>query len=356
MGKTLSVPVCGDPATHVQVCSKRCRDEYLGGYVETREGRTIRLLQPPWGPGTLLAIAWLVLATIRLLGPLLSRGVHLPLLAGPSGTATVAGGAAALLVGFSLLREARAARWFSLAFGVLGTVTAAVLWWRTGSPGWALEALVACPAIVLLSIGRPGVRRVLAGLAWFALYPAAIAASPLLTGWEASDPDGTFERDVFPQSSVEDSRVGLRFAVPAGWRILRPESTLLGHGGALFRAVDPARSLGAWVRDVPGCRPTDPGLWDRIEAGLAADAASVVPVGDPRPAKVASDLGEGRSLLYRREPAGAPVESWYVVLLPWGDDACLEVRCGGKEESGSPVLTRCAAVGARTLSSSATER
>ncbi len=175
----IRVPVCGDADTAVSVCSKACRDEYLGGFVETRGGKAIRLLHLPRGPGDVPAAAWLFYAAVRLVGPLLDRVVDLPLLPDRRGLVFPTAGLAALVVAWALLRRMRPARWISAVLAGAGLIYAVLAWTRSGDTGWALEAVTFHPAVIALSLGDPRPRRVVPALAVLALYPAALAITAL---------------------------------------------------------------------------------------------------------------------------------------------------------------------------------
>jgi hypothetical protein len=349
--KPIAIPVCGDAQARIQVCSRRCRDEYLAGYVETHEGRTFRLLARPTGPGFVLALVWAVYAVVHLAGPLLRRVVPLPLLPARLGPEFFSAGVAALFVAYAVVREARWARWFSAGLAGLGIVSSVVGFAATRQLGWIVEGAAVFPAALLLSLGDPGPRRALAALALFSVYPAALAVTAL-TGLQAAPSSPLVERamaESYPGRSVSDAGNRLRFTVDAGWYVLRPESTLLRHEGALFRAVRPDRGLAAFVHDRPDCSPSDPAQVDRILRGLRADGSRAGPAGDPTPRPVASDLGRGVTLFVERT-GGSAHELWYVVFLPWTSGRCLEMRCGGPIAAESHIRTDCVRLGARSLS------
>lgn len=347
--KPLQIPVCGEPSIRITVCSARCRDEYVAGYVETREGRAVRMLSRPRGPGLVLAALWGVYGLVHLAGGPLARLLSIPLLPAQPGPEFYSGGAAALLVAYAVVREARFARYFSAGLAVVGLVFAALAFARSRQPAFVAEALTVFPAALLLSLGDPGPRRALGALALFAVWPAALIVTAI-TGLSArAERVEQVAAESYPEPSYDDARNGLRFSVPDGWYILRENSTLLPHEGALFRAVRPDGHLSATVHDRPECDPTDPAQLDRVLRGLSADGSSVGLVGDPRPFPVDSALGEGRSFFVgRQQPQPA---LWYVVFLPWSRGRCLELRCGGSAAHERLIRTDCVQLGARGLAS-----
>jgi|GEM_PF-2427084 len=347
--KPLQIPVCGEPSIKITVCSARCRDEYVAGYVETREGRAVRMLSRPRGPGLVLAALWGVYGLVHLAGGPLARIVSVPLLPAHPGPEFYSGGFAALLVAYAVVREARLARYFSAGLAVVGLVFAALTFARTRQLAPVAEAVTVFPAALLLSLGDPGPRRALGALALFAVWPAALIATAITGLGGGAGRVAEVAAESYPEPSYDDPRNGLRFSVPDGWYILRENSTLLPHEGALFRAVRPDGRLSATVHDRPECDPTDPAQLDRVLRGLSADGANVGLVGDPRPFPVASALGEGQSFFVGREQPRPAL--WYVVFLPWTRGRCLELRCGGPADRERLIRTDCVQLGARGLAS-----
>ncbi|MBN1772357.1 MAG: hypothetical protein JXB32_13895 [Deltaproteobacteria bacterium] len=345
--KPLEIPVCGDPNVKITVCSAHCRDEYIAGYVETREGRAVRMLRRPRGAGFVLAALWGVYGLVHLAGGPLSRIVAVPLLPAQPGPEFYSGGAAALLVAYAVLREVRLARYFSAGLAVVGLVFAALAFARSRQFASVVEAATVFPAALLLSLGDPGPRRALGALVLFAIWPAALIVTTITGLEERSERVERVASESYPEPTYDDTRNRLRFSVPDGWFILRENSTLLAHDGALFRAVRPDGHLVATVHDRPECDPADAAQVERVLLGLGADGHRVGLVGDPRPLPVDSALGEGRSFFVGRnapEPA-----LWYVVFVPWTDGRCLELRCGGHASHDRRIRTDCVQLGARGL-------
>jgi hypothetical protein len=345
--KPLQIPVCGDPNVKITVCSQRCRDEYVAGYVETRGGQAVRMLSRPRGAGLVLAVLWGFYGLVHLAGGPLSRLVAIPLLPSQTGPEFYSGGAAALLVAYAVLREVRLARYFSAGLAVVGLVFAALAFARARQLAPVAEALTVFPAALLLSLGDPGPRRALGALVLFALWPAALVVTTITGVSARSEQVERVAAEAYPGPTYDDTRNRLRFSVPEGWYILRENSTLLAHDGALFRAVRPDGHLVATVHDRPECDPVDGAQVERVLRGLSADGQPVGLVGDPRPFPVDSALGEGRSFFVGRnlpEPA-----LWYVVFVPWTNGRCLELRCGGHAAAERAIRSDCVQLGARGL-------
>lgn len=346
--KPLEIPVCGDPQVKIPVCSQRCRDEYVAGYVETREGRPVRMLSRPRGVGLVLVVLWGVYGLVHLAGGPLSRIVTIPLLPAQTGPEFYSGGVAALLVAYAVLREVRLARYFSVGLAVVGLVFAALAYARTRQLASVAEALTVFPAALLLSLGDPGPRRALGALVLFSAWPATLIVTTV-TGVNArSERVEQVAAESYPEPTYDDVRNRLRFSVPDGWYILRENSTLLAHDGALFRAVRPDGHLVATVHDRPECDPVDAAQVERVLRGLSADGQPIGLVGDPRPLPVDSALGEGRSFFVGRDQPEPAL--WYVVFVPWTNGRCLELRCGGHASAERLTRTDCVQLGARGLS------
>ena len=347
--RPLEIPVCGDPRVKITVCSQHCRDEYLAGYVETRQGKAVRMLSRPRGAGLVLVVLWGVYGLVHLAGGPLSGIVSIPLLPTAAGPEFYSGGVAALLVAYAVLREVRLARYFSVGLAVVGLLFAALAFSRSRQLASVAEALTVFPAALLLSLGDPGPRRALAALALFAVWPAALLVTTITGLAERSERVEQVAAESYPTPIYDDARNQLRFAVPDGWYILRENSTLLAHDGALLRAVRPEGHLVATVHDRPECDPVDAAQVERVLRGLSADGRQAGLVGDPRPLPVDSALGEGRSFFVGRDQPEPAL--WYVVFLPWTNDRCLELRCGGHASADRLIRTDCVQLGARGLSS-----
>jgi hypothetical protein len=345
--KPLEVPVCGDPSLKITVCSKRCRDEYLAGYVETRQGKTVRMLARPHGPGTVLAILWAAYGVVHLIGAPMLRVVDIPLLPPRPGPEFYTGGFAALIVGFAVLRDAKFARIFSAGLATLGLLFSVVAYLRTHHLAYALEGATVFPAALLLSLGEPGPRRALGALALFGLYPTALIVTAATGTFAVSAAEEQVAAESYPGLTRADPRVGLKLSVPSGWYILKEGSMLLPHDGALFRALRPEGRLSVHVYDRPECDPLDPTQIVRVLNGLAADGGEAGMIGDPMPMPVASALGEGRSFYIGRDQPKPQI--WYLVFLPWTNGRCVEIRCGGPAAAESLIRMECVQIGARAL-------
>ena len=346
--KPIQVPVCGDSQAKITVCSKRCRDEYLAGYVETHQGKSLRLLHRPHGPGVVLAILWASYGLVHMVGPVLLRFVPLPLLPARPGPEFYTGGLAALIVAFAVLRNVRNARMFSTGLAALGLVFAGLSYLSTGQTAYLLEAATVHPAALLLSLGDPGPKRALGGLGLFAFYPVALVVTAFTGAYSVSRAEEQAASESYAGPVHEVPSAGLRFTVPGGWYILREESMLLPHDGALFRALRPDSRLSVHVYDRQDCRPTDPvrmvhvldaftaaGARPELEQGLA-----MLPVSSP--------FGEGRSFFVRMDEPRRQL--WYIVFLPWTEGRCLELRCGGAGEAAAAIRSECIPLGVRSLS------
>ncbi|MBI5491225.1 MAG: hypothetical protein HY905_28095 [Deltaproteobacteria bacterium] len=345
--KPIQVPVCGDPATKIPVCSKRCRDEYLAGYVETHKGKSLRMLQRPHGPGVVLAILWAGYGLVHLVGPVLARAVPVPLLPARMGPEFYTGGFAALIVAFAVLREAKQARLFSTGLAAVGILFAVLSYAKTRHPSYVLEAATVFPAALLLALGEPGPKRVLGALGLFALYPVALivtAATGMFTTSRAAE---QVAAESYDGPVHVDPRARLRLSVPDGWYILREESTLLPHDGALFRALRPEGRISVHVYDRPDCRPAEPTRMVRVlDAFTAAGAKPELDQGLAM-LPVSSPLGEGRSFFVRVDQPRPQL--WYLVFLPWTEGRCLELRCGGAAGEEPAIRRDCIPLGARGL-------
>jgi hypothetical protein len=347
--KPLEVPVCGDPNVKLPVCSKRCRDEYLAGYVETRGGRAFRLLARPRGAGIVLAIVWAAWGVVHIAGGALSHVLPLPLLPPNPGPEFYTGGAAGLFVAFALLREMRWARLFSIGLAAVGLVFAALYYLSTRHLSWVVEGVTVFPAALLLSLGDPGPKRALGALALFGIYPAAVLVTAATGTFATTEQEDRLIAQSYEGLQHADVRSGLRLTVPEGWYILRGESDLLPHDGAMFRAVRAHGSVALTVHDRPVCDPQDPRQLDRVLRGISAGGGPAGMVGDPQPVTVVSALGEGVSFFVgRNEPA--PPRLWYLVFLPWTEGRCIELRCGGPSAAEPIIRSECLQIGARAIS------
>lgn len=343
--RRIDVPICGDAESTVPVCSKRCRDEYLGGFVETREGRTYRFLHPPAGPGNVVAAVWIAYAAVRLLGPLLDRWIAIPLLPQHRGATFVTAGAVALIIAYGLFRRIRYARALSGALAAAGFVFALGAYLRSDDLAWAIEAGAFYPAVALLSIGDPRPARVVVALALFGAYPASLIVTALTTRMEKISAVERVAAESYAERAVLHPSAGLGLSVPRGWYILRPESRLLPQGDYLFRAVQPEDGTRASLSRVADCDAQDLTQIRRILDEMERGGARVEVVGSGVPSIVRSAFGAGHAI-YVVEHGPEPT-LWYAAVLPWADDRCIEIRCGGPDSMRSAIRRDCPLIALR---------